>query len=241
MVKIFMHLHRAGGSLDEFQAHWLEYHTQLALRIRPMRRYVQYHTLPDILCQKVIPQAGLLEEPFDGVAVGWHDSRETMQASMQNDPDTIEGLKDMAFFIDLDRMVITLTEERVIVEPEGRAPYVLIGGLRCYPGMDRIQFQEAWLKHAAMKDSEYAAQGKVSGYIQNLTLPDEAGKVEEVGAALEPFDGIVMYYFESIMLFRAFAASPLAQESFEKEKEFIDHSRSVYMMTQRHVIKELVR
>jgi len=242
MVKLITLVRRpAPYSLEEFQAHWLEYHAQLGRRIRPMRRYVQYHTLADDPCRKVMAQAGQSqEEPFDGAAVGWFDSAEAMQANMQDNPDTLAGLEDMAFLIDLTRTVPTLTEEKVIIEPEGMVPYVLIGGLRRNPDMERAQFQETWLRHADIGRRSYV-QGQLRGYIQNHTLLDEAGSVEEVGAGLEPFDGIVMLYFESMMLFKALMASPLAREVFEEERKFVDHSRSVYMMTRRHVITELVR
>jgi len=188
MVKLITLIRRpALYSQEEFHAHWLEYHAQLGRHIRPMRRYVQYHTLADDPCRTVMDQAGQSqEEPFDGAAVGWFDSAEAMQADMKDNPNTLAALEDMAFLIDPTRTVPTLTEEKVIIEPEGSVPYVLIGGLRRNPDMERDQFQEAWLRHADSGLRGYD-QGQLRGYIQNHTLLDEAGTVAEVGAGLDFF------------------------------------------------------
>jgi hypothetical protein len=242
MVKVIAFLRRpVSCSLEDFQTHWLEYHAQLLCRIRAMRRYVQYHTLADDPALGAMPQAALSqEEPFDGAAAAWYDSVGALQTQRQNDPDTATAIEDMAFFTDLSRTVSTLTEERVIIEPRGAPPYVLIGGLRRAPNLNRVQFEEAWLKHAEIGSRAYD-QGHVVGYLQNRTLPQADEKVEDVGAVLAPFDGVVMLYFESIMRFKALMASPLARDVFEDEKSFVDHSRSVYTMTKRHAITELIR
>jgi hypothetical protein len=242
MIKLITVMRRPSQfSLDEFQSHWLEYHSHLGRRIKPMRRYVQYHTLANDPTGKVMPQAIMSTlEPFDGAAVGWFDSGEAMQSAMEKDTDTAAGLEDMKLFIDLSRTVPSVTQEQVIVEPEGSVPYVLIGCLRRRSELDRAQFQEAWRKHAEIGRRGYA-QGHLMGYIQNYTLIEEAGGADAVGAPQEPFDGIAMLYFESVIKFKELAASSLAQEVFEEEKNFVDHSQTAYMLTRRYVIKDIVR
>jgi hypothetical protein len=84
--------------------------------------------------------------------------------------------------------------------------------------------------------------GLLMGYIQNHTLIGDAGRVPGLGSDQEPWDGVVTAYFDSVAKFKALVTSPLAsQESFEDEKKFIDHSRSVDLLTRRHLIKDLVR
>ncbi len=243
MVKIVTLMRRPTPySMEEFQAHWLEYHSHLGHRMRPMRRYIQYHTLTDDPCRDMmIHIRQSQEEPVDGAAVGWFDNIESTHGNMRDNPDVLNGLKDMAFFTDLSRTVPNLTEEKVIIEPEAPVPYVLIGCLRCHPNMDRAGFQELWLRQGADMGRRCYDQGQVMGYIQNHTFLDEKGNVEEVGATLETFDGIAMFYFQSIMMFKAFMISSLAEKLFEEEADFVDHSRSIYTMTKRHVITELVR
>jgi len=58
----------------------------------------------------------------------------------------------------------------------------------------------------------------------------------------EPFDGIVHAFFHCIATSKALVGHRLAhQESFNDEENFIDHSRSVELLTRRYVIKDLIR
>lgn len=243
MIKLIYCLRRLPHlSREEFQDHWLEHHAQFRRRLKSLRRYVQYHTLAHDPIREAMAQAGEgAVEPFDGVSIGWWDNLEALKAGMDHSPDVAAALEDEKLFIDHSRSLACLTREQVIVEPEGSVPYVLIECLRRRSDMDRADFQQRWLHHAEIGRRAHA-QGLLMGYIQNHTLLGAAGRLEGLGAAEEPFDGVVTAYFASLVTFKTLVASPLAaQESFEDEKTFIDHRQTVYMLTRRHVIKDVIR
>jgi hypothetical protein len=80
------------------------------------------------------------------------------------------------------------------------------------------------------------------GYIQNHTLLGEEGGVKGFVTTEEPYDGVVTAYFDSVARFKALVQSPLAaEEAFEDEKAFIDHSQTIYALTRRYVFKEIER
>lgn len=229
-------------SLQEFQAHWLEYHSQFGKRAKTVRRYVQYHTLADDPIREAMAQAGVSKvETYDGIAIAWVDSLEALQAEMKGNPAVAAALEDEKHFIDHSRSVACITEEKVVVEPEAPGNVLLIECLRRRPDIDRATFSKAWSHHAHIGRRAHQ-MGLLMGYIQNHSLIGDAARVPGLGSSEEPWDGIVTAYFDSIAKFKALVASPLAsQESFEDEKTFIDHSRSVDLLTRRHVIKDLVR
>ena len=87
--------------------------------------------------------------------------------------------------------------------------------------------------------------GLLSGYIQNHALSEDDSRVRELealGAGAAGWDGIVTAYFQSIAMAKELFANPLAsEEAYEDEKKFMDHSKALYMLTRRHVVKDLVR
>src|SRR5690348_12433346 len=86
MLKMIYCLRRVKSlSLEEFQGHWLEFHSQFGKRLKSLRRYVQYHALANDPIREAMAQAGASHvETYDGLAIGWFDSREAMQAEMDN-------------------------------------------------------------------------------------------------------------------------------------------------------------
>jgi hypothetical protein len=164
-----------------------------------------------------------------------------MDAEMKENPIVAEALEDEKLFIDHSRSTVCVTQEQVIVEPQGSVPYVLIECLRRRSDLDKSSFQKRWLEHAKIGRRAHEA-GLLMGYIQNHTLLGEDGGVKGFVATEEPFDGVVTAYFDSVVRFRALVESPLAaDESFEDEKAFIDHSQTTYALTRRHVFKDLIR
>src|SRR5712664_2236271 len=103
MLKLVFPLRRLPAlSREEFQRYWYETHGPLvrrhakALRIR---RYVQLHTLDDPINAALRESRGA-EEPYDGVAELWWESR--------------ADLEDERRFIDLGRSALWLGTERPI-------------------------------------------------------------------------------------------------------------------------------
>jgi hypothetical protein len=246
MIKMIYCLRRLPHlSLEEFQAHWLEYHSQFVRRSPLIRRYVQYHTLTNDPVREAMSQTRASSvEPYDGVTIVWWDDVEALKTDMTESPHVAAALEDEKYFIDHHRSVAFLTHEQVIVEPEGAVPYVLIECLRRRSDIDRGEFQKRWLDHGDI--GRRATALGLAGYIQNHTLLDGASdglaELETLGTHPEAWDGVTTAYFESVVKFRLLVSSPLAaQESFKDEKKFIDHGQSANMVTRRHVIKDVIR
>ena len=230
-------------SLEEFLAHWIDVHAVLNEPFRLIRGYVQYHTLADDPTREVLTKARLSKlDPYDGVPSAWYDNIEDMltEHDVNKTPYAVPAVKDHNLFIDDDRSVACFTDEHPIVEPGGAVPYVLIGCLRRGSGIEPAEFQRDWLSQAGIVRLAHA-QGLIEGLVQNHAHIGNTGNIEGIGSAEEPWDGIETTYFNSIAGFKTFAASEIAQKWFEAEKPFIDHERSVYMLTRRHVIKKIVR
>jgi hypothetical protein len=244
MVKLIYCLRRLPHlSLEEFQQHWLEHHSQFGKRVKSLRRYVQYHALANDPIREALKQAGASGvETYDGLAIAWFDSLAAMQDEMGKDPAVAAALADEKYFIDHSRSTALLVDEKVIVEPVGPGNVVLVECLRRRSDIDRKLFSERWLHHAHIGRRAHGELGLLMGYIQNHTFIGDAARVAGLGNDDEPWDGVVTAYFDSIATFKALAAHPLAsQESYTDEKSFIDHGRSVDFMARRHVIKDLIR
>jgi hypothetical protein len=229
-------------SMPEFQAHWLEHHSQFGPRVKAIRRYVQYHVLENDPIREAMAQAGVSKvEPFDGIAIAWFDDFASLHNGLNGDANIQAALEDEKHFIDHSRTTACIAEEHVVVEPVGKGNYVLLECLRRRSDIDRTRFSELWSHHAHIGRRAHE-MGLLMGYIQNHTLLGEEGKAAGLGDGQEPFDGVVTAYFDSVAKFKALVMSPLAsEESYEDEKKFVDHSQSVDMLSRRHVIKDLVR
>jgi len=107
-------------SREQFQKYWYETHGPLvrqhaqALRIR---RYVQLHTLDDPINAALRESRGA-QEPYDGVAELWWESRDDLEAALGT-PEAQEAaralLEDEERFIDLARSALWLGTERPII------------------------------------------------------------------------------------------------------------------------------
>jgi hypothetical protein len=243
MVKLIYCLRRKPSlSLEEFQQHWLEHHSQYGKRVKTLRRYVQLHTLANDPIREAMAQAGASGVPtYDGIMMGWFDSLEAMQAELTKNPVVTEALEDEKYFIDHTRSTAFLSDEKVVVEPVPPGNIVLLECLRKRNDMDRKKFSEHWVHHQHIGKRAHEELGLLMGYIQNHTLIGDAAKVA-IANNEEPWDGIVEAFFHSVATFKALVAHPLAyQESYNDEKAFIDHSQSVDLLARRHVIKDIIR
>jgi EthD domain len=242
MIKLIYCLRRVPTlSLAEFQAHWREHHARFGREIGVIRRYIQYHRLEDDPTLSAMAQAeGNTVEPFDGVAMSWWDDVDALRAGMASTA-VAAALEDERHFIDHSRSTACLTTERVIIEPIGDVPYVLIECLRRRDDIDRAEFSRRWAEHAKIGLRANAA-GLLMGYIQNVTLLDGAQEGLEAIAGDQAWDGVTTGYFESVAKYKALLRSPLViQDAWEDECRFMDHARCAYLLTRRNVVKELVR
>lgn len=107
-------------SRQQFQKYWFETHGPLVrkhAKTLRIHRYVQVHTLDD-------PINGLLregragQEPYDGVAELWWQSREEMEKAFitaEGQAAARELLEDEKRFIDLGRSSLWVGNERPVI------------------------------------------------------------------------------------------------------------------------------
>ena len=108
---------KAGLTREEFTRYWHDRHAPLVLSVpefmRHVRRYVQYHDAPGAAA------AGSLFgdiSDYDGVGEIWFDSREAMNAAL-NEPRYLELIKpDEMQFIDLAGCLSFVAEEHVMYD-----------------------------------------------------------------------------------------------------------------------------
>jgi len=236
---------RPGLTLEEFQSHWLERHARFGRTNPAVRRYVQYHALAHDPIREALAQAaaGPVTESYDGAAIAWFDDVAALRHAMAGEA-AAAALGDIKHFVDLTRSVALLTDEHVIVEPVGDGPIVLLECLRRNPAVDRRTFSDMWLHHGRI-GREAHARGLLAGYIQNHSLPEDVAgeaRLDDLGSSDERWDGVVTAYFDSLAVAKELFADPLAaEEAFEDEKQFIDHSKALYLLARRHPIKDLIR
>ena len=123
MLKLIFCLRRVPSlTREEFQRYWLETHGPLvrqhaaALRIR---RYVQSHTVHEDLNAALRGGRGS-DEPFDGVAELWWDSRAELEAATASPEGAAASLllfEDERRFIDHARSPLFVSEEHPIIGP----------------------------------------------------------------------------------------------------------------------------
>ncbi len=97
MIKLIYCLRRLPRlSLEEFQGHWLEQHSQFGRRSPLIRRYVQYHTLVNDPIREAMAQAGASGvEAYDGVSIAWWDDLAAMHRDMSTSPHVAAALEDI--------------------------------------------------------------------------------------------------------------------------------------------------
>ena len=209
--------------MPEFQAHWLEHHSQFGPRVKSIRRYVQYHVLQDDPIREAMAQAGVSKvEPFDGVAMAWFDDLQSLREDLSGHSVVQEAWKMKSTSSIHSRTTACVTEEHVMVEPVGKGPYVLLECLKRRP----ISIASAFPNCGSTThiSATRPRDGTADGIHPEPHLAWAKGAVPGLGDGEEPFDGVVTAYFDSMAKFKALVMSPLAsQESFEDEKKFIDH------------------
>lgn len=94
---------RASMTRGDFLAYWRERHGPLAAAIPDVRRYLQLPTTTD-------PDAGDPPGSFDGLAILWFDSLESMREGAQH-PAVRATREDMPKLVNEDRSVALLVQE----------------------------------------------------------------------------------------------------------------------------------
>lgn len=151
MVKVLALIpQRPDISREEFHAHWLAPHGEMACGIDTLEAYVQ--------CHRVRPGVpGLPEADYEGIAEVWFADVETA-AAMGEHPVYAEQVQpDEANFIDGERLAFVFADEHVVRDGAaiGRATPVVKAQLlvRRAAGSSREDFDAAW----AAEDETFAA------------------------------------------------------------------------------------
>jgi uncharacterized protein (TIGR02118 family) len=123
MLKLIFCLRRqAHLSRSEFQRYWREVHGPLVRQqaaVLRIRRYVQAHTLSDPLNDALRAGRGS-DEPFDGVAELWWESRADFEAAVGSEQGSGASrilFEDERRFIDHARSPLFITEEHAVIDP----------------------------------------------------------------------------------------------------------------------------
>jgi len=126
------------------------------------------------------------------------------------------------------------------VSPPRKEPYAkLVYLLRRKPGLSLEEFQEHWFcRHAAFGRSHPA----VLRYVQYHALANdpirEALPQAGDGSDTKSYDGMAVAWFDSVAAMRAAMTSQAVAAALEDERHFIDHNRSVAVLTDEHVVVE---
>ena len=111
--------------------------------------------------------------------------------------------------------------------------------MRRLPEMSREEFLTYWeKKHSKKVDHKAIAALGVKRYIQQHALKDDEAREILVGSRsglVDEFDGIAEVWFESLDAFKrdwtTKEAKEIYNQLFEDEKNFIDWSRSTFMIS----------
>tara|TARA_R110002096_G_scaffold53317_4_gene138616 strand:- start:2862 stop:3308 length:447 start_codon:yes stop_codon:yes gene_type:complete len=112
---------KTGLTRAEFTRYWQDHHAPLILEtpefMRYVRKYVQYHFAPGEAAAGSL--FGDIANDYDGVGAIWFDSRESMNAAL-NEPRYLEVMRpDEEKFIDLAGCLSFLAEEHVVFDALG--------------------------------------------------------------------------------------------------------------------------
>jgi uncharacterized protein (TIGR02118 family) len=215
VIKLIGTMHRkAGMSVQDYQAYWLNVHAPIIAAVPGLRRYVQSHSLSEVYGD--YPQA------YDGMAEAWFDDLEAYRAALAS-PQWQAAIVDAANFIGPGGARLLVTEVPIIdAYPSARDRASMVkycGFLTRLPHLSVEQFQTHWRDvHAPLVVNDLKGMLR---YVQNHAL------VETYGTANNPtFDGVPQAWFESLEavppgLGRPRNGPPTSAASIDSENVFV--------------------
>ncbi|HVP27794.1 MAG TPA: EthD domain-containing protein [Myxococcota bacterium] len=234
-------------SREEFQRYWRDVHGPLVAsvgRVLRIRRYVQSHTVDDPLYDGLRAARVGMEEPHDGIASLWWDTRDELVAAMQGEAGRKAGamlLEDEARFIDLERSSIWLSAEHAQINPMHENSIVATPESSwikfCYllnppATMSWADCHETWnMDHGSLL-RRHSGASRFARYVQSHTLDDPLNaELRASRKALPAYAGLTEAWFDRGDLVAIFAdpngeGARAFQLFLEDEKRFIDFSRS---------------
>ena len=207
MIRLNFALRRLPGlSRAEFQDYWREKHGPLVTgvsRALRMHRYVQTHTVEDPLVDALRAAHPGMEEPFDGIASVWFDSRDELIVATTSAEGRKAGallLDDERRFIDLTRSPLWVSQEIAQIHPTTENSIVALP-------------KSPWIKICCLLNPKPG--------IQSQTLDDELNdQLRATRGGPPPYAGLSETWLDRDDLAKGFAAF------LEDEKHFIDFTYS---------------
>jgi uncharacterized protein (TIGR02118 family) len=241
-------------SRAEFQKYWREVHGPLVAshaHTLNILRYVQVHTLEEDQGEQLAGARGKMEEPYDGVAELWWDSRERAidaHESERGQAAARQLVEDEAKFIDLPNSPLWLAYEYPQVNPSPenlvatkmRSLVKFYYPLRHLKGLSMEEAQLYWRTAHGPLIRRNAESGNIKRYIQVHRYEDELeNTLREVrGTITESYTGHAELWFERTDI-SAEAATPErvrgGQLAVEDESKFIDFARSSMWLAKEQV------
>lgn len=121
MVKMTYCMHRLPHlSHGDFLRYWLEEHGPMIRSHAPamkMARYLQFHVVDDALNEGLRGRRGG-QEPYDGVAEMWWETRADFDSAFTTDEGRAAGraiMADEKTFVDMARSTIMFGEEKTLI------------------------------------------------------------------------------------------------------------------------------
>jgi hypothetical protein len=209
-----------------------------------MRRYVQSHTVEDPLVDALRAARPGMEEPFDGIASVWFDSRDDLVAATTSDEGRNAGtllLEDERRFIDLSRSPLWVCQEIAQINPmpensiiaSWKSSWIKI----CYLlnpklGMSQADCHRTWNMEHGYLIRRHSGGTRFARYIQNHTLEDVLNdQLRATRGGPSPYAGLTEAWFDRNDL-EKMLADPASEGAkgfaafLEDEKRFIDFTRS---------------
>jgi len=254
MIRLTYLLRRKPGmTLAEFQTYWRKVHGPLVAGMGStlnLIRYVQVHTLVEGYTEEQASGArGKMEEPYDGVAELWWNSRNDLIAARESQIGKKMGevlFEDEKKFIDFPNSPLWFAyeypqinptpEDVVATEHSSLVKFYYI--LRQLPGLSMEEAQLYWRTNHGPLIRRIGEAGQFKRYIQVHRYPDqlEIDLRAARNTVVEPYFGHAELWFE-----RNTAVSPSPERTrgnelaIEDESKFIDFQRSSMWFAKEYV------
>jgi len=248
----FLIRRKQGMTREAMQRYWLEEHAPLVAshsQTLSMLRYVQVHTTDDDH-GRLTGRRGEMEEPYDGVAEVWWDSKEAMvEATRSEEGRQIDQIlrSDEEQFMDLEHSVAWFNYEYPQVNPtpenivatERSSLVKLYFPLRKIESLSVEEAQWYWRTHHGPVIRRQAHGSGILRYQQVHRDEPEltAGINGSRGSTVEPYLGHAEVWMDRTAMGNPTPENKAASKrAYEDEANFIDFARSSMFLTKEHVI-----
>ncbi|MCP5025391.1 MAG: EthD domain-containing protein [Actinomycetia bacterium] len=252
MVRLtFLLRRRAGLDLDEFQSYWRQEHGPLMASFSTdlqVLRYVQVHTIAGEDHSRLWGPRGEMEEPYDGVAEAWFESRDALLAALGSKAGQAAGgalLDDERTFVDLARSPIWANYEYPQVNPtpenlvatERSTVVKLYFPLRRRPDLSLDDAQRYWRTHHGPVIRRQAHGAGILRYQQVHAAEPEITETLRAarGTEVESYAGHAEVWFDRAQGGGTPERRVAARRAYEDESNFIDFTRSSMWLGKEHV------